>query len=309
MADNVFIEVGLPIALFIIMVGIGLTLTVGDFRREARAPRAMVVGTIGQILLMPALGFVVAWLLDLDPAIAVGLVIAAACPGGTSSNLIAFLGRANVALSIILTVIVSIVTIVTLPIAGNLALAWQPTALDAAVRVPILRTVVLLIGIVLVPVGLGMLVRRREPSRADRLERAVSAFGGVVLVLLIVAIVWSVRDQFWELLAQAGPASLLLNLGGIAVGIGICALVGLSRTDQLTCAMELGVKNATLGIVIALTVIGSETIAVPSAVYGFLMYFSAIGLVVYGRRLAATRTSLKSAEAPAPPVSGDPRRR
>jgi bile acid:Na+ symporter, BASS family len=298
--DNLFIEIGLPIALFIIMVGIGLTLTTGDFRREGRAPRAMVVGTIAQVVLMPALGFLIAWLLDLSPAIAVGLVIAAACPGGTSSNLIAFLGRANVALSIILTVVVSVVTIVTLPIAGNLALAWQPTALDVAVRVPVARTIALLVGIVLVPVAIGMSIRRRDPARAVRLEKAVNAFGGFVLVLLIAAIVWTVRHEFWDLLAQSGPAAILLNLGGIAVGIGVGVLAGLSRTDQLTCAMELGVKNATLGMLIALTILGSATVAMPSAVYGFLMYFSAIGLVIYGRRIAATRAHIKADEVTEP---------
>jgi bile acid:Na+ symporter, BASS family len=105
--DNLFIEVGLPIALFIIMVGIGLTLTVADFRREARHPRAMIVGSIAQIVAMPLLAFVIAWVLRLPPLIALGLVVLAACPGGTTSNLVALLARANVALSIVMTVVAS----------------------------------------------------------------------------------------------------------------------------------------------------------------------------------------------------------
>lgn len=179
MEQSPLIEIGLPAVLFVIMVGIGLTLTTDDFRREARAPKGAVVGLVAQLLLMPALGFAIAALLDLPPALAVGLVIAAACPGGTTSNLIAFLARANVALSIVLTVLASVATIVTLPVFVDLALRWQPAASDVAVRVPVGRTVLLLVAIVLVPVTIGMVVRRRAPERAGALERIVSLIGAV----------------------------------------------------------------------------------------------------------------------------------
>ena len=287
MQDNPLIEIGLPIALFVIMIGIGLTLTRADFKREARAPRGMIVGALAQLLIMPALGFAIAALLQLPPVLAVGLVIAAACPGGTTSNLIAFLARANVALSITLTVIASVVTIVTLPIAGNLALAWQPTAIDGLVQVPVLRTVALLIGIILVPVLIGMTLRRQMLAyRVAMLEKFVSALGAFVLVGLIIGIAWSVRDEFWQLLAQAGPATVLLNLAGLLVGGAVAALARLPLVDRLTCGIELGVKNSTLGMLIALNVIGSEEMAVPSAVYGLLMYVSALAVVAYGRRVA-----------------------
>jgi bile acid:Na+ symporter, BASS family len=285
--QNPLIEIGLPVALFVIMVGIGLTLTTEDFRREGRQPRSAVIGSLGQLLVMPALGFLIAALLALPPALAVGLVIVAACPGGTTSNLVAYLCRANVALSIVLTVVASLVTIVTLPIAANLALAWQPAASDVAISVPVPRTVALLIGIVLVPVALGMTVRRKAPARAASLETFVSAFGAIVLVALIVGIAISVRDEFWELLAAAGPAVVLLNLAGIAAGLGLGVLARVPKGDRLTFGVELGIKNSTLGILIAATVIGSERMAVPSAVYGLLMYVSAFVLVVYGRRAAA----------------------
>lgn len=287
MEPSPLIEIGLPVVLFVIMTGIGLTLTTSDFRREARSPRGAVVGLLAQLLIMPALGFAVAALLALPPALAVGLVIAAACPGGTTSNLIAYLARANVALSIVLTVLASVATIVTLPLFVELALRWQPAASDVAVSVPVGRTVLLLVAIVLVPVSIGMVVRRRAPRRAAGLERIVSLVGAVVLVALIVGIAVAVRSQFWELLAAAGPAAILLNVGGLAVGYGVAAAAGLAAADRLTTAVELGVKNSTLGILIAVTVIGSETMAVPSAVYGVLMYVSAAAVVTYGRRTLA----------------------
>lgn len=285
MEQSLLIEVGLPIALFIIMTGIGLTLTVADFQREGRAPRGLIVGSIGQLLVMPLLGFAVAALMGLPPAIAVGIVIVAACPGGTTSNLVAYLARANVALSIALTVIASIATILTLPLAANLAIRWQPAAADAAVRVPVGRTIALLIGIVLVPVTIGMVVRRRSAAYAAKVERSVAIFGGLVLLALVVGIAYSVRDEIWTLLAQAGPASGLLAVAGLVVGAGSAWLARLPLIDGLTIAVELGVKNSTLGILIAITVVGSETMAVPPAVYGLLMYVPAAAVVAYGRRV------------------------
>lgn len=284
MEQGPLLTVGLPVALFVIMVGIGLTLTTGDFRREARHPRGAVVVTAAQLVVMPLLGFAVVALLDLSGALAVGLVIAAACPGGSTSNLIAYLARANVALSIVLTVLASIGTILTLPFFVGLALARQSGVDEVAVSMPVDRTVALLLAVVLVPVSVGMLVRSRAPQRAAALERAVSAFGGVVLVLLILGIAFSVRDRLGELLTDAGPAALLLNLGGLAAGYLVATAARLPRTDRLTAAIELGVKNTTIGILLAVTVIGSEEMAVPSAVYGLVMYLSAAALVGHGRR-------------------------
>lgn len=284
MEQSPLISVGLPVALFVIMTGIGLTLTAADFHREARQPRGVVVGTLAQLLLTPALGFAVAALLRVEPVIAVGLVIVAACPGGSTSNLVAYLARANVALSIVLTVLASVAAIVTLPVYVNLALGWWPVGAGEAVRMPVGQTVALLVGIILVPVAIGMAVRRRAPARAASLERAVSLFGGVVLLLLIVAIVVSVRDRFWELMGAAGPAAIVLNLGGVAVGFLAAALAGLPGRDRLTTGIELGVKNTTIGMLVAVTIIGSEPMAVPAAVYGLLMYASGFALVWFGQR-------------------------
>jgi BASS family bile acid:Na+ symporter len=284
MEQSPLISLGLPIALFIIMIGIGLTLTAADFHREARQPKGVVVGTLAQLVLMPALGFGVAALLRLEPVLAVGLVIVAACPGGSTSNLIAYMARANVALSIVLTVLASVAAILTLPLYVNLALAWWPIGAEAAVRMPVGQTVALLVGIILVPVTIGMAVRRRAPERAASLEKAVSLFGGGVLLLLIVAIVYSVRDQFWDLMGAAGPAAILLNLAGVAAGFLAAALAGLSGPDRLTTGIELGIKNTTIGMLVAVTIIGSEAMAVPAAVYGLLMYVSGFALVAFGQR-------------------------
>lgn len=282
------IAIGLPVALFIIMVGIGLTLTVGDFRREARRPKGMAVGLVGQVVAMPLLGFLVVALFGLSGALAVGVVIAATVPGGTTSNLIAYLGLANVALSIVLTVLASLVAIVTLPIVTELAIEQQGLTAQG-IELPVLGTILQLVVIVLVPVVIGMVVRAKAPELAARGERLVSLFGAVVLVVLVVGITISLREDVPGYLVEAGPAVVALNLAGIGVGWLLGRGAGLSPQDRLTLAIELGVKNATIGILVAQLVSPDFVYAVPAAVYGVLMYVSAGGLVAAGRKLAAAR--------------------
>lgn len=290
MEQSPLIEVGLPISLFIIMVGIGLTLTLGDFRREARQPRGTVVGSLLQLLLMPAVGFVLVWALGLSGAIAVGLIIIAACPGGTTSNLITYLARGNVALSIVMTVVASLATILTLPIFVNLALGMMQDGSET-VSLPVLQTVATLVVIVLLPVAIGMVVRSLAPEFARRAERAVSLFGALVLLLLIVGIAASVWEDLGTLLLQAGPACVALNLAGIGFGLLSAKLAGLPQSDRLAIAVELGIKNSTIGLLVAISLLESPEMAVPPAVYGLLMYAFGFAMIAYGRRTGDSAAS------------------
>jgi BASS family bile acid:Na+ symporter len=283
------ISAGLPIALFIIMIGIGMTLTVRDFRQVAVYPRGMIVGTVAQILIMPLVAFMLATLLAVPPAIAVGLVIIAACPGGTTSNLFVLLSRGNIALSIVLTVTASLITILTLPLFTNIALQhYMGTEED--IVLPVWKTVGMLIGIVLFPVAIGMVVRTRKPEVARKAESIVSIFGGIVLAVLIVALVYGVRDQIWELLKQAGPATILLNLAGIGLGLAVGRMAGLTQRESLAVAVELGVKNGTIALMVTLTLLESSAMSIPAAVYGVLMFPIGFVLAMYGRSIIPIST-------------------
>jgi BASS family bile acid:Na+ symporter len=285
MEQSPFIEVGLPVALMIIMVGMGLGLTVRDFHQVAARPKAMVVGTIAQVTLIPLLAFGLAEIMGLSPVIAVGLVIIAACPGGTTSNVFTLLARGNVALSITLTVLASLITIVTIPLCTNFALALYSTgAEEQTVQLPVLRTVITLSVVVILPVLIGMFVRRRSLSFAERAEKYVGKFGLVVLVLLIAVIVYGTRHEIISLVAQAGPAVTALNIVGIAIGFASSKLLGVSREDGLTIAIEVGIKNGTIGLMVTLTLLKSAEMAIPSAVYGVQMFVFGGLLVVFGRR-------------------------
>jgi len=278
------ISAGLPIALFIIMIGIGMTLTIRDFRQVAVYPKGMIVGTIAQILVMPLIAFMLATLLAVPPAIAVGLVIIAACPGGTTSNLFVLLSRGNIALSIVLTVSASLITILTLPLFTNIALQYY-MGTEEDIVLPVWKTVGMLIGIVLFPVAIGMVVRTRKPEVARKAEGIVSIFGGIVLAVLIVALVYGVRDQIWELLKQAGPATILLNLAGIGLGLAAGRMAGLTQRESLAVAVELGVKNGTIALMVTLTLLESSAMSIPAAVYGVLMFPIGFVLAMYGREL------------------------
>ncbi|MCR9187493.1 bile acid:Na+ symporter, BASS family [Marinobacter sp. es.042] len=289
MESSPLISAGLPIALFIIMIGIGMTLTIRDFRQVAVYPKGMIVGTIAQILVMPLIAFMLATLLAVPPAIAVGLVIIAACPGGTTSNLFVLLSRGNIALSIVLTVSASLITILTLPLFTNIALQhYMGTEED--IVLPVWKTVGMLIGIVLFPVAIGMVVRTRKPEVARKAEGIVSIFGGIVLAVLIVALVYGVRDQIWELLKQAGPATILLNLAGIGLGLAAGRVAGLTQRESLAVAVELGVKNGTIALMVTLTLLESSAMSIPAAVYGVLMFPIGFVLAMYGRSIIPIST-------------------
>jgi BASS family bile acid:Na+ symporter len=278
------ISIGLPISLFIIMVGIGLTLTLRDFGQVTRNPRSIVVGTIAQILLMPLVAFAIAPFLGLAPALAVGLVIIAACPGGTTSNLFVLLARGHIALSILLTVSASLITIITLPFFTNYALQMY-FGEAANISLPVGKTIAMLVVIVLLPVALGMFIRTKAPAKAQKAEGMVSIFGGFVLLLLIIALLWGSRERLPELLAQAGPAAFLLNLTGIVIGLGLSRLAGLSQRESLAIAVELGIKNGTIALMVTLTLLESSEMSIPAVVYSVLMYGFGCILIAMGRRL------------------------
>lgn len=279
MEQGPLIEIGLPAALFLIMIGMGMTLTPKDFREVLVAPRATLFGLLAQVILMPLLAFVLIHFLSLSPALAVGLVVIAACPGGTTSNLFAYLGGGDVALSIILTVLASLIAIVTLPLFVSVALE-QYHGMSAVVELPVLKTVLALVVIILVPVSLGMLIKRYANAFSERMEKVVSVFGLVVLLAVIVAIVSQLGDRMFELIRQGGVAAILLNIVGLGVGMIGGRLVGLSRQRAFTVAIEIGIKNGTLGLLVTLTLLKSSEMSVPAAVYGVLMF--AFGFLMIG---------------------------
>ena len=293
MGSNALIDVGLPVSLFLIMVGMGMTLTPKDFREVVIAPRGTFFGLLAQILLLPIIALGVALGLDLSPALAVGLIVIAACPGGTTSNLFVYLGRGDVALSIVLTVLASLITIVTLPAFTGWAQERFQDA-DKVLELPVLRTIITLFVIILLPVAIGMTLRHFRQDWAVKGEKLVSVFGLLVLVAVIVMLLVDLGGEALVLLRQGGAAVILLNLIGLGLGLFGGRLIGLSRPQAFTVAIELGIKNGTLGLMVTLTLLQSDAMSVPAAVYGVMMFLFGFLMIGYARLTGIGRAPVTS---------------
>jgi bile acid:Na+ symporter, BASS family len=278
----------LPLALGVIMLGLGLGLTVEDFRRVARYPRAVLTGLTLQVLVLPWAAFALALAFGLPPALAVGLMLLAASPGGATANIYSHLARGDVALNITLTAINSLLCLLTLPIILNLALEYF---LGAGQYVPPpVRKVVEVALIIVLPVALGMAIRAFAPQVALRAEKPVRLLSVLVLVLLIVAAVAQSLDVLLSYFALVGLACLLFNLASMGAGYAAPLALRLPKKQAIAIAMEIGIHNGTLAIFIALNVLQNSTVSVPAAVYSLLMFITAAvfaGWVSRGTREAA----------------------
>ena len=265
----------LPLALGVIMLGLGLGLTVDDFRRVARFPRAVLVGLGLQVLVLPwaALGLAIAF--RLPPELAVGLMLLAASPGGATANIYSHLARGDVALNITLTAINSLRCLATLPVIVDLSLGFFLG--EGQYVPPPFAKVIEVAAIILLPVGIGMVARALAPGFAAWAEKPIRVLSVLVLVALIIAAVLQAGDALVGYFAAVGIACLLFNLVSMGTGYLVPRALKLPPRQAIAIAMEIGIHNGTLAIFIALNVLGSAAMSVPAAVYSLLMFFTAGG--------------------------------
>jgi BASS family bile acid:Na+ symporter len=269
--DSALSTVALPAALGVIMFGLGLSLTVDDFVRVTRRPRAAVIALGLQLLVLPALCFGLVTAVGLEPVLAVGMVLLAASPGGTTANLFSHLFRGDVALNVSLTAVNSLLAVVTLPLVTNLAVTVFDPPGAGSIGLQFGKTVQVF-AIVLVPVALGMLVRRSAPAFADRMDRPVRVLSAVVLVLVIAGTVVAERANVAGYLREVGLVALAFCVLSLLIGFAVPRALGVGHRQAVACAFEIGVHNSTLAIAVAISVLGSVELAVPAAVYGVLMF-------------------------------------
>jgi bile acid:Na+ symporter, BASS family len=263
----------LPVALGVIMLGLGLSLTLADFRRVVIYPRAVIVGLACQMLALPAVCFFICKVVGLPPELAVGMMLLAASPGGATANLYSHLAKGDVALNITLTAINSVLSLITLPLIVGFAMA---SFLGQERSIPVqLDKVVQVFAVVLTPVGLGMLIRARRSALAERLERPVRLVSAIFLLLVVIAAIVKERANILTYVEQVGLAALLFNLVSMLGGYFLPRLARLPVRQAVAIGMEIGIHNSTLAIAVAGTVLGSSVMAIPAAVYSTIMFFSA----------------------------------
>lgn len=283
MQDSALITTGLPIALAIIMFGLGLSLTTGDFVRVARSPRAVVGALILQIVVLPAVAFGLVVVFDLPPLLAVGVMLLAASPGGTTANLFSHLFRGDVALNITLTAINSVLAAFTIPLITNLAIGHFDA--DGTLGLQFGK-VAQVIALVLVPVLVGMIVRSRWADFAKRADRPVRIFSIVVLVAVTIGAIVGERENVLDYARQVGLVTGLFCLISLSSGYGVALLLRLTRRQAIATSMEVGIHNTTIALTIALSVLDNAMVAIPAAVYSIVMYIlaPAFGALVSRRR-------------------------
>ena len=287
--DSALITIGLPIPLAVIMFGLGLSLTPADFRRVSQSPKAVGIALACQLLILPLVAFGLVELFGLSPLLAVGFMILAASPGGTTANLYSHLFRGDVALNITLTAINSVIAIITLPLVSGWAIAHF---IDESTTIGLQFDKLLQVfAIVLIPVLIGMFVRHRSPEFADRMDRPVRTASAVMLLLVVVGAMFTEKENIASYLAEVGLIAALFCVISLSVGYVVPRRLGLTEDQSVACGFEIGIHNSTLAIAMALTVIGNAQMSVPSAVYGVLMFpIAAIfGMIVRNR--AVLRTS------------------
>lgn len=274
---NPITQIALPLILAFIMFSMGITLVVDDFKRVAKFPKAFLVGSFLQMVTLPLLAFGLAtvWMKynGLEAAYAVGLLIIAACPGGVTSNLMAHMCKGDTALSISLTAIISLVTVITIPVIVNLGLGHFMGAEDST-QLPVAKTVAGIFAITTVPVLIGMLVKNKAPDWSLRNEALIGKLAAIFFVIILVAAI--AKD--WKLLVSSfssvGPLTLALNVATLVFGYGVSRLLSLDRKQAVTITFECGLQNGTLAIFIALTLLHNEQMMIPCGVYSILMFIT-----------------------------------
>ncbi|MFM7668795.1 MAG: bile acid:sodium symporter family protein [Bacteroidota bacterium] len=272
MQENSLLTSILPIALGIIMLGLGLSLSITDFTRVVKYPKAIFIGLVCQMVILPFVCFGIAKLFDLGPELAVGLMLLSASPGGPTANLFSHLSNGDVALNITLTALNSVLTLVTLPLIVELSLSNFMT--DKDIVMPFNKIIEVFL-IVLIPVSIGMVINAKAKNFARKLDKPVKIVSALFLVLVIVGAILKEKTNIGEYFQQIGLAALAFNVLSLMVGFFIPLLFKVEKKQAIAVGMEIGIHNGTLAIFIALNILKNDTMSIPPAIYSLIMFFTA----------------------------------
>ena len=277
------IDIFLPLSLVFIMFTLGLGLTPNDFVNLLRKPKAFFVGIINQMILLPITAFIIVSLMGITKEIAVGMMILASCPGGVTSNMITKLAKGDTALSISYTAVISVLTIITLPIITGFSMGHFMGAEAPPMNLVSLGLTMFLITAL--PVGIGLIVRSKNRTFADSFEITATKISTILFIIIIIGALLSEWNTFINNLTALGPAIFLLMVVMITIGYNSSNWLKMNGPQAVTVAIESGIQNATVGITIGNLIINPETglsiLSIPSGVYGILMYFICLPFVFW----------------------------
>lgn len=291
MKDSILTSTILPAALALIMFGMGLSLTLMDFKRIAKYPKAVFIGSFNQLILLPLIAYGLILLFGLESGLAVGLMVIAACPGGTTSNIITHVSKGDTALSVTLTAISSVVTIFSIPLLVNFALN-KFVGVDSEIQLPLMKTFGALMIITVIPIAIGMIVKRYNNNFALKMDKPVRIASIVIFIVLVAGIILKNKEHIVHYFEQAGVVAFVLNVVTMAVGFGVAKLFKLNKSQAITISIESGIQNGTLALLITLSLIENATneMSIAPAIYSVLMFFTGGFMMSYfgGRKKRIT---------------------
>lgn len=270
MESNFLTAIFLPLALFIIMLGMGLSLTLDDFKRVFVEPKAVIIGLIAQLVMLPIIGYFLALAFQLAPELAVGVMILATCPGGSTSNMITYLIKGNVALSITLTAITSLVTIFTIPLLINLSMT-KFMGEGVTLQLPVGKTILQIAVITLIPISLGMLIHYYSPKLATVCDKGVKWLSLFFLGIIIFGLLLKEKENVSNFFVQVG-GNFDFNILTMILGYTLATISNLDQSSRKSITVEVGIQNGTLAIAIATTLLNMPNMAIPAAIYSLIMF-------------------------------------
>ena len=271
---TIITQIFLPISLAIIMFGMGLTLVVADFGRLFTYPKAVIVGLCNQLIFLPLIGFSIILLFDLSSSMAIGIMILALCPGGPTSNLITQVSRGNIGLSVTLTALASLITVFTIPIILSKAITYFTGETGVVIELPIVQTMLQILIITVIPVSIGMVIRKKNEGFALRMERPMRTASTVLFVIIFLLVMIANKDLIVEAMKEVGLATLLLNLSTMALGYITARAFRIKGKSQISITIESGIQNGTLAFVIATTILNNVQMGLPTGAYSIWMFIT-----------------------------------
>tara|TARA_B100001250_G_C19683660_1_gene737032 strand:- start:45 stop:896 length:852 start_codon:yes stop_codon:yes gene_type:complete len=282
---NIVTDIILPLALAFIMFVLGLGLTGSDFLRVLKQPRDFLVGAFSQIILLPVIGFILIKLWPISPELAIGVMIIAAAPGGVTSNLLTSFAKGDVALSISLTAIISLLSVITVPfIILTSIMLIENSSLD--LNISLTSMAINMFLIVTVPVIIGMIFRKLASNVAIKFEPIAKKISAVLFVIVLLGAILAEKNNVISYFAQAGLITLVLNLLMMIVAYYIAQLLASGTQQKKSITIECGLQNGTLAIFVATSIFGGGVYVIPAATYSLIMFATSLIFVYLVRRVS-----------------------
>ena len=286
-ATTIITQIFLPISLAIIMFGMGLTLVANDFGRLFIYPKEVLVGLFNQLIFLPLIGFLIILLFDLNSSMAIGIMILSLCPGGPTSNLITQVARGNIGLSVTLTALASLITVFTIPIILSESISYFTGEADVIIELPVVQTMLQILIITVIPVSIGMVIRKKNEDFALRMERPMRIASTVLFIIIFLLVMIANKDLMVQAMKEVGLPTLLLNLSTMALGYITAKIFGIKGKSQVSITIESGIQNGTLAFVIATTILNNVQMGLPTGAYSIWMFISG-GILMW--RLGASKS-------------------